>query len=229
MGETSPFDVPFEQRPFVIRWIYVAFRSLLMATMIVVCGVRATGRLRTPMKGKALLLANHASYYDVIVLGVTQPRNIDFMARSGLFVPILGWLIRTLGGFAIQRGGGGASGIKETLRRLRYESMVGMFPEGTRTRDGELQPIKAGVMNLARKSGSTIGIAGIAGTYEAWPRQSPFPGSYPVTVVYAEPIAPEDLTGKSEEEAVAMLENRMSIAFREARDKNARMRDIMMF
>jgi len=229
VGETSPFDVPFEQRPFVIRWIYVAFRSLLMATMIVVCGVRATGRHRTPMKGKALLLANHASYYDVIVLGVTQPRNIDFMARSGLFVPILGWLIRTLGGFAIQRGGGGASGIKETLRRLRYESMVGMFPEGTRTHDGKLQPIKAGVMNLARKSGSTIGIAGIAGTYEAWPRQSPVPGSYPVTVVYAEPITPEDLTGKNEEEAAEMLEKLLSIAFQEARDKNARMRDIMMF
>jgi 1-acyl-sn-glycerol-3-phosphate acyltransferase len=229
MGETSPFDVPFEQRPFVIRWIYFAFRSVLMAAMIVVCGVRATGRHRSPMKGKALLLANHASYYDVVVLGITQPRNIDFMARSGLFVPGLGWLIRTLGGFAIQRGGGGASGIKETLRRLRYESMVGMFPEGTRTSDGQLLPIKTGVMNLARKSGSTIGIAGIAGTFEAWPRQRPFPGSYPVAVVYADPISPDELTDKTEEEAVALLEHRLSNAFTEAREINARIRDIMMF
>lgn len=229
MGETSPFDVPFEQRPFAIRWIYVTFRSVLMAAMIVVCGVRATGRHRTPIKGKALLMANHASYYDVVVLGITQPRNIDFMARSGLFVPVLGWLIRTLGGFAIQRGGGGASGIKETLRRLRYESMVGMFPEGTRTSDGQLLPIKTGVMNLARKSGATIGIAGIAGTFEAWPRQSPIPGSYPVAVVYADPIAPDDLTEKTEEEAVALLQNRLSNAFQEARAMNARMRDIMMF
>lgn len=229
MSETSPFDVPFEQRPLTVRLTYYAFRSVLMGIMIVTCGTRAFGRDRIPMKGKALLMANHASYYDVVVLGIAQPRNIDFMARSGLFVPVLGWLIRSLGGFPIQRGGGGASGIKETLRRLRYESMVGMFPEGTRTSDGELLPIKAGVMNLARKSGSTIASAGIAGTFEAWPRFRQIPGSHPVTVVYAMPITPESLTGKTEDEALAMLETRLAQAFEEARGINARLRDVMMF
>ncbi len=229
VSESSIFDTPFERRPWFSKWLYWAFRSMLLTTMVVVCGIRARGRDRIPMQGKALLMANHASYYDVIVLGISQPRNIDFMARSGLFIPGLGWLIRNLGGFAIQRGGGAASGIKETLRRLRYESMVGMFPEGTRTSDGNLLPIKSGVANIARRSSATIACAGISGAFEAWPRHRPCPGSYPIYVEYALPIQPQDFQDLTEEEALKLLESRLADAFSVARAENDRLRDVMMF
>lgn len=200
-----------------------------MATMVVVCGLRIRGSDRIPKKGRTLLMANHASYYDVIVLGISQPRNVDFMARSGLFVPVLGWLIRSLGGFPIQRGGGGASGVKETLRRLRYESMVGMFPEGTRTSDGTLSPIKSGVANIARRSDSTIACAGISGAFAAWPRHCPWPGSYPISVVFSQPITPATLGSSTEEEALHLLETHLTDAFEEAGRENARLRNVMMY
>jgi 1-acyl-sn-glycerol-3-phosphate acyltransferase len=176
-----------------------------------------------------LLMANHSSYFDVVLLGISQKRNVDFMARSGLFIPVLGGLIRCLGGFPIQRGGGGASGIKETLKRLRQQAMVGMFPEGTRTRDGELQPIKPGVANIARRSGATIVCAGIAGTYEAWPRHGTFPGSYPIQVVFASPILSDDFLDLSEDQALGLIKSRLTDAFAEAKSAEFRLRNIMMF
>ena len=222
------FDAPFDQRPWPLRWLYWGFRSVLMGVMVIVCGVRAKDRRHIPPVGKTLLMANHASY-DVVVIGIAQPRNIDFMARSGLFVPGLGLLIRCLGGFPIQRGSGGASGIKETLKRLKQDAMIGMFPEGTRTIDGDLQPIKPGVTNISRRSGATVVCAGIAGGFEAWPRHCPWPGSYPIDIVYAAPIVNADFEGKSEDEALRLLESRMADAFREAKADQAAIRSVMMF
>ena len=94
---------------------------------------RATGQGNVPRSGGVLLVCNHLSFLDVFMVGIPLERPLNYVARSTLFLPVLGPLIRSVGGFPIQREGIGASGMKETIRRLRAGGIVTLFPEGTRS------------------------------------------------------------------------------------------------
>jgi 1-acyl-sn-glycerol-3-phosphate acyltransferase len=135
---------------------------------------RATGGRNVPESGGVLLVSNHLSYLDVIFLGIPLRRPLNYVARSTLFVPVLAFLMRSVGGFPIQREGMGASGIKETLRRLRAGGIVTLFPEGTRSLDGELGPLKPGIAVLVSRAGVPVVPVGLAGTSEMWPRSAGF-------------------------------------------------------
>src|SRR5262249_50732892 len=130
------------------RLVQFSVATLLSATG----GLRSSGRENIPATGGVLLVSNHLSHLDVFVLGILVPRPLNYVARSTLFRPILGPLIRSVGGFPIQREGMGASGLKETLRRLRNDGIVVLFPEGTRSATGELGELKSGIAVLAVKA-----------------------------------------------------------------------------
>ena len=140
-----------------------------------------------PETGGVLLVANHLSFLDVFIVGIPLHRPLNFVARSTLFLPVLGFLMRSVGGFPIQREGIGVSGMKETLRRLRNGGIVTLFPEGTRSPDGELAPLKPGIAVLVARAGVPFVPAGIAGTFEAWPRSRLFPRPHPIRVHYGLP------------------------------------------
>lgn len=208
---------------------YLCVRKCLTTVMISVCGVRASGRKHIPESGPTLLVSNHASYYDTIVLGVVQNRMIDFMARSGLFIPVLGHFIRSMGAFPIQRDGGGAAGIKETLKRLKSAHLIGLFPEGTRTGDGHLQPLRPGIASIARKSSSSIQCAGISGAFEAWPRWQPWPGAYQIHVHYVSTLKPDILKNMTEEQILEQMQAQLQEALGIAQKETARLRDYQLF
>src|SRR4051794_22720171 len=148
----------------------------LTATLaLVLLRWRATGRRHLPESGGVLLVSNHLSHLDVFILGIPLRRPLNYVARSTLFFPPLGALIRSVGGFPIQREGMGAQGLKETLRRIRKGGIVVLFPEGTRSRDGELGELKSGIAVLAARASVPVVPAAIAGTFEAWPRTRKFP------------------------------------------------------
>jgi 1-acyl-sn-glycerol-3-phosphate acyltransferase len=186
----------------IVRWTSAVLFSSLF-------GLRATGRNNVPRSGGALLVSNHLSHLDVFVLGLPLERPLNFVARSSLFLPVLGFLIRSMGGFAIQREGMGAQGLKETLRRVRAGGIVTLFPEGTRSRDGELAPLKPGIAVLAARTGVPIIPAALAGTFEAWPRQAPWPRRHPVCVHYGLPIEHEKIASLEPEAVTALIQERM--------------------
>ena len=99
------------------------------------------------------MVSNHLSHLDVFVLGLPLPRMLNYVARSTLFVPVVGTFIRSVGGFPIQRDGKGSQGFRETLRRVRDGNIVTFFPEGTRTEDGELGELKPGHRRAGVASG----------------------------------------------------------------------------
>lgn len=200
----------------LVAWygfIRYATTTLLAATG----GVRASGLNNVPRNGGVLLISNHLSHLDVFVLGLPLPRMLNYVARSTLFVPGLAPLIRSVGGFPIQREGQGTSGLKETLRRLRDGSIVTFFPEGTRSLDGELGPLKPGIAALAERARVPILPAGIAGTFEAWPRRRTFPRPHPIWIHYGRPILPEDIVGATPDAILGLLRERLLEAQHEAR------------
>ena len=186
----------------MVQWF---FSTMVAST----CGLRASGRENIPDTGSALLVSNHLSHLDVLVLGILLDRPLNYVARSTLFFFPLGPFIRSCGAFPIQRDGIGAQGLKETLRRLKAGGIVALFPEGTRTPDGELGELKAGIALLAAKAKVPILPAAIVGTYEAWPRNRPFPRSHPIRVQYGRPIGPEQVKALDPLALTALIRERI--------------------
>ncbi len=199
-----------------VLWYY--YVRYMVTTLLASTGaLRASGLRNVPRTGGALLVSNHMSHLDVFVLGLALPRTLNYVARSTLFVPVLGALIRSVGGFPIQREGKGTSGIKETLRRLREGRVVTFFPEGTRSLDGELGPLKPGIAALAERSHLPIVPAAIAGTFEGWPRHRTLPRAHPIWVHFGSPIQPEELADGTPEAITELIRVRILECQREAR------------
>jgi cytidylate kinase len=191
-------------------WLWYRFARLVCATLsAVVWRWRANGHSNVPESGGTLLVCNHASFLDVFFLAFPLRRPLNYVARSTLFVPVLGPLMRSVGGFPIQREGLGASGMKETLRRLRAGGIVVLFPEGTRSRDGELGSLKPGIAALAARVGVPVVPAALAGMFEVWPRSRFLPVPNPVRIHFGRPILPQDLAGLNPESITALIETRM--------------------
>jgi 1-acyl-sn-glycerol-3-phosphate acyltransferase len=147
---------------------------------------------------------------------------LNYVARSTLFLPVLGRLISSVGGFPIQREGMGSAGLKETLKRLRRGGIVILFPEGTRSVDGRVGPLKPGIAVLAARAKVPVVPAGVAGTFEAWPRHRVLPRTHPIRIVFGPAIRPEELAGLSSEAVTSLLHDRIVACHREALDGLAR-------
>jgi len=106
-----------------VKYLCAIFAEVLMRW-------RATGQRNVPACGGVLLVCNHVSFLDVVFLAIPLRRPLNYVARSTLFIPVLGQFIRSVGGFPIQREGIGASGMKETLRRLRAGGNRGSLSGG---------------------------------------------------------------------------------------------------
>src|SRR5689334_13140924 len=129
-----------QQRTLVKRVGYDALRFMLQIVAVFGYGVRVIGRDNWPKSGGGLICANHQSMFDPPLVGLTCPRRMNYLARDTLFrVPGLSQLITFLDAIPIDREGGGLAGLKETLRRLKAGELVLIFPEGTRTHDGQLR------------------------------------------------------------------------------------------
>ena len=142
-----------------------------------------------PRRGGALLICNHQSYLDPVLVGVQLQRHVSFIAKSQLFeLPGLGWLIPRLNTFPVRRGESDVSAIKEALRRVHEGQILTMFPEGTRSRDGNLLPIQAGIALMVKRAEAPVIPAVVDGSGRAWGRGRKFPTGAPVRLMYGPPM-----------------------------------------
>src|SRR5437867_6461599 len=153
---------------------------------------------RVPLNGPVILAANHASYIDPPLVGAGIKRGINYLARENLFrFPVVGWVLRRWNSVPVDREGGGAKGLKAILDRLLAGGAIILFPEGTRTRDGELQPARSGIGLTVIKSTAPVVPVRVFGTFEAYNRHMRFPRPRRVMVKYGLPMRFEELRAEA--------------------------------
>lgn len=150
--------------------LYLILRLLAVLLCKLLFRVHVTGREFIPKEGGVLLVTNHASYLDPVILGVVCPRPLYFFARADLFKHrIFGWLIRSLHAFPVRLDRLDKDAIERAIRELTEGKVVVVFPEGTRSRSGELQPGQAGVGFFAVKAKVPVIPVYLRGVYKALP------------------------------------------------------------
>ncbi len=153
---------------------------------------------RVPLTGPVILASNHASYLDPMLIGAALHRGINYLAREDLFrFPILGWVLRYWQAVPVNREGSGAKGLRAILDRLLAGGAIILFPEGTRTGDGKLQPARSGIGLTVIKSTAPVVPVRVFGTFEAYSRYLSFPRSRRVAVKFGEPMSFEHLKAEA--------------------------------
>jgi 1-acyl-sn-glycerol-3-phosphate acyltransferase len=151
-----------------------------------------------PLTGPVILASNHSSFLDPPLVGSGLSRGINYMARESLFRFFgVGALLRSWNAVPVDRDGGGARGLKNILDRLLDGGGIILFPEGTRSRDGKLQPAHSGVGLVVAKSSAPVVPVRVFGTYEAWGRDKKFPHPKRVAVKYGKPMLFEKLRAEA--------------------------------
>ena len=153
---------------------------------------------RVPLKGGVIIASNHASFLDPPLVGSGLKRDINYLARESLFrFPGIGALLRSWNSVPVDRDGGGAAGLREILSRLHAGGAIILFPEGTRTPDGKLQPARSGIGLTVIKSDVPVIPVRTFGTFGAFGRNHKFPRPKKVAVKYGEPMRFEKLRAEA--------------------------------
>jgi 1-acyl-sn-glycerol-3-phosphate acyltransferase len=142
--------------------------------------IQVIGQEHFPKEGGVLLCANHIDNLDPPVVGITAPRPVHFMAKAELFsVPVLASIIRNLNAFPVKRGMSDREALRKGLQILKEGNVLGLFPEGTRSKTGELGKGLAGAGFFALRSDAYIVPCAIIGPYKPFKR---------LKVVYGKPL-----------------------------------------
>lgn len=152
-------------------------------------GFRILHRERMLQSGPVILAMNHQSYFDPPLAGNAADRAIFFLARKTLLDQwFFGWLLPKLNVIPVDQEGSDRSALKALIRILRANEATLVFPEGSRTLDGALQPAQPGLGLVIAKTLAPVVPMRIFGAYEAWPRGSSKIRRHPITIVVGEPI-----------------------------------------
>lgn len=174
-GPASDANAPGEILTHVTPGYWAAWASTRVAYTLYF-RERLEGREHLPAKGGVLIVANHQSFLDIPLVSHVVPRHVSFVARDTLAQSRpLAWLMRTCGAVLIKRGASDRAALREAALHLERGDVVAMFPEGTRTPDGSVQPFRPGAVIAARMARVPIVPCAIRGAYQALGRDARFP------------------------------------------------------
>jgi 1-acyl-sn-glycerol-3-phosphate acyltransferase len=195
-------------------------------TMTGLFSLRMTGGQHVPRTGPVLILSNHQTFLDPVLVGLAVPRYVRWVARQTLRKNR--WLARLIGSLRaipIDHRGFSREGLQATLDALERGACVGMFPEGERTHDGTLEPFKPGISLLIKRTRAPIVPAGIAGGYAAWSRHRKLPRFAPlfrpptdatIAVSVGRPVDPTKYEKASREEMLEDLRGLVRVQMQKA-------------
>lgn len=191
--------------------LYWLTRGFVYLALRVKYRLRVSGRHHIPRAGGVVLAANHSSYLDPPVMAAANNhRIVHFLARDTLLSnPIARWFFPRVAVIPLDRTRGDLAALKKTIAALKAGQVVGLFPEGTRSPDGQLQPAKGGIGFLIAKAGVPVVPMYIEGTQAAFPKGASKLGPGRVRAWLGPAISPEEIAaampGKGDYEAVGAL------------------------
>lgn len=194
--------IEYERKPSV-GW-YRGIRVFFWLVFHSFWPLKIVGKENVPKSGPALIVSNHLSMVDPFVVGFGADRLVSFMGKEELFrTPIVGFLVRKLGSFPVDRSRRDPASMRIALTILKDGDLLGMFPEGTRSTTGEMQELRAGAARLASRTHAPIVPVAVINTDRALP-----PGKFirpaRISVVFGKPFELTELSEKpKDEEAMA--------------------------
>jgi cytidylate kinase len=161
---------------------------------------RSYGWQNVPAEGPVILASNHQSYLDPVFCGVALRRHLVYVARDTLFrYRLFAFLIHSLNAIPIGRDKADIAAMRVIIARLREGAAVCLYPEGTRTRDGRVIPVKPGFGLLCRRAKAVVVPVLIDGGFDVWPRHRRLFEPGVVTVVFGRPLSPAQIETMSNE------------------------------
>jgi 1-acyl-sn-glycerol-3-phosphate acyltransferase len=156
--------------------------------------LQVRGLERISSRSGGLLLVNHQSFLDPLLVAVMMTRPVSFLARDSLFkVPVIGWILRNTHVIPISRESARGGSIRTALERLQQGFLVGMFPEGTRSSGMDVRAFRPGFLAVARRTELPIHPVGIAGADRVLPRGAWFLRPGRIRVVIGPPLDADDV------------------------------------
>ncbi len=161
-------------------WVSIALfamgTAICSAVFTLVFRYRKYGMRHIPAEGPLLVIANHQSHFDPVTLGIAViPRQMNYLARATLFFPGFGLLIRAFNAVPLKQDAPDTAAIRTALDQLAMGRCVMVFPEGSRTPDGELHEFKRGTWLLLSRARCNILPVALEGGFDAFPRRAKRP------------------------------------------------------
>jgi 1-acyl-sn-glycerol-3-phosphate acyltransferase len=208
------------------RAFYAVCSWICQAGLTFGSSFRAKGKHHIPRTGPVLIIANHQSMLDPVLIGLAAPRMLTYLARKTLFhQPLFAWLIRMLHAVPVDQDGVAKEGMRAVLQALEAGRAVLIFPEGGRTENGKIAPLMRGIALLIERSKAPVVPVGIAGAFQALPRGRVFPRLSPlflpaeksaIAVSIGRLISPQELSKLSRQELLERLGAELEMVFAEA-------------
>ena len=195
-------------------WLYDFLKPIVRAYYFLVRGIRATGTENVASPGGYILCSNHVSASDPFVLATCVRRRLHFMAKAELFkTRIVGGFISAIGAFPIRRGESDLGAVRESIRLLSEGHVVGIFPQGTRSRENAHTQLEPGVALIALRAGVKVVPAYIDGPYRLF---------HHVDVTVGAPVDISDLGNRYDSATLTEVTSRISSAIWQAEPARSR-------
>jgi cytidylate kinase len=200
------------------RGVSFLYRLVLFLTWIIckVCyRLKIYGQEHFYPRG-AILAANHTSFLDPPIVSISWPEVVHFLGRSTLFKnQLFGWFIRKINTHPVSGDVGNIQVIKMVLSLLEEGDKVVLFPEGTRSETGELQPLKPGIGFLVARSKTAVIPVYIHGAYEVWGRKKKFPRPFgKISIVFGSVITWASINATDAKEGQKILSEKIEAAWK---------------
>ena len=174
--------------------LYELIRSIANCYFSTCYDYTQSGKENVPSQGPVIFAANHVSFYDPPAIGACLQRQINYFARDTLFRGLFGQALVQIGTIPVARENAEVKSLKAIFKSLKAGGAVAIYPEGTRSPDGQLMEPKAGAGMIACKSGATLIPTRVFGTYEAYGRQRKLPKiGGRIHIAYGRPMTSEEL------------------------------------